>query len=85
MSICCKVCENIRAKSVMQHLENNGLLMDSQHSFRAKCSCKPQLLTLVDELFLGVAKRKQSELAIMDFSKAFGVVPHKHLLEKLQY
>ena len=30
-------------------------------------------------------KGTQYDLAIMDFSKAFDVVPHKGLLEKLQY
>ena len=61
------------------------MLTDCQHGFRTKGSCKRQLLTLVDELLQGVAKGNQYDLAIMDFSKAFDVVPHKYLLEKLQY
>ena len=81
-SICCKVCEHIIAKSIMQHLEDHGLLTDFQHSFRAKRSCKTQLQTLVDELFRGVTNGKQYDIAIMDFSKAFDVVPHKRFPKK---
>ena len=69
----------------MQHLEDHGFLTDLQHCFRAKHFCKTQLVTLVDELLQGVAKGKQYDLAIMDFSRAFLVVPHTHLLKKLQY
>ena len=32
-----------------------------------------------------MAKTKWYDLGIMDFSKAFDVVPHKHHFEKLQY
>ena len=69
----------------MQHLEDHGLLTNCQNSFTAEHSCKAQLLTLDNELLQGVAKRKQYELAIMDLSKAFDVVPLKLLLKKLQY
>ena len=55
-SICYNVYEHIIAKSIMQHLEDHGLLSDSQHGFWTKSSCKTQLLTLVDELLQGVAK-----------------------------
>ena len=44
-SICCKVCEHIIARAIMQHLEDNGLLTDSQHGFRAKRSCETQLIS----------------------------------------
>ena len=82
---CCKVCEHIIAKPIMQHLEDHALLTDSQHDFRAKHSCETKLLTLIDELLQGVAKGKQYDLANMNFSKAFDVVTHKHLLKKFQY
>ena len=78
-SIHCKMCEHLIAKSIMQHIENHGL-MDSL-TLRAKCSCETQLLTLVYKLFYGViTKGKQYDIAIMVFSKAFDVVPHTHLL-----
>ena len=48
-------------------------------------SCETQLLTLVDELLHGVAKGKQYDLVIIDFSKVFYVIPYKHFLEKLDH
>ena len=58
MSICSKACEHIISKSIMQHLEDYALLTDSQHGYRSKHSHETQLLTLVDELLQGGARRK---------------------------
>ena len=69
----------------MQHLEDHGLLTDSQHSFGVKHSCETQLQTLVDGLLHGVAEGKQYDLAMMNFSNAFDVAPYKRLFEKTQY
>ena len=62
-----------------------GFLTDSQHHFRAKHSCEPQLLTLVERILQGLVKGWQFELAIIDFTKAFDVVLHKVSLWKLIY
>ena len=32
-AVCCKLCEHIIAKSIVEHLETNGLLTDLQHGF----------------------------------------------------
>ena len=74
--MCCKVCEHIIIKSIVQYVKDHGLLTDSQHGFRAKCSCE----TTADTswwVIAGSSKVKQYDLAIMDCSK--------HPLEKLQY
>ena len=84
-SVCCKLCEHIVSKSIMEHLDTNSILTDSQHGFRAKRSCETQLLTFVDELHRNLANGSQIDLAILDFSKAFDVVPHDKLLHKLSY
>ena len=72
-SICYNVCEDIIPKSIMQHLEDHGLLIDSNTV--SGQSAHAQLLTLV-KLLQGVATGKQYNLAIMGFSRAFDVVPH---------
>ena len=70
----------------MQHLEDHGLLADTQLMWlQGKALLKTQLQTPIDELLQWVAKGEQYELAIMDLIKAFDVIPHKRLLEKLQY
>ena len=84
-SVCCKLLEHIVAKSVMEHLDVNNIISDSQHGFRAKRSCETQLVTFIDELQRHLAKGMQIDLAILDFSKAFDVVPHSKLLYKLDY
>ena len=69
----------------MDHLEDNRLLSDNQHGFRRKRSCESQLLLFVDELAKSMCSGKQVDVAVMDFSKAFDVVPHKRLLNKLDF
>ena len=84
-AVCCKLCEHIIAKSIMNHLEDNDLLSDNQHGFRKKRSCESQLLMFVDELAREMCDGNQLDVAVMDFSKAFDVVPHQRLLRKLNY
>ena len=84
-SVCCKLCEHAIAKSIMAHLDANNILTDSQHGFRSKRSCQTQLLTFVDELLKSLSAGGQIDLAILDFSKAFDVVPHARLLYKLEF
>ena len=83
-SICYTLCEDVIDKSIMHHLEDHGLLTDSQHSFRTTHTYETQLLQLVVEFLQVVANGKPYDLAIMDFNKAFYVVPHKRLINKLQ-
>ena len=84
-SVCCKLCEHIVARAVMDHLEEEGLLCDNQHGFRKRRSCETQLLQFIDELARSMSNGKQVDVAVMDFSKAFDVVPHKRLSHKLHF
>jgi len=69
--ICCKMLEHIVVSNIMQHLDIYDILTDCQHGFRQRRSCETQLLTLVDELASSLDKRKQHDMAVLDFSKAF--------------
>jgi hypothetical protein len=82
-SICCKLCEHIIARAIIGHLEVNNILSDAQHGFRARRSCETQLTEFVDDLARSMCDGQQIDLAILDFSKAFDVVPHQRLLVKL--
>ena len=66
--------ENVIASQLMGHLNTNNILYDLQHGFRDKRSCETQLLALVHELAHGVNANKQTDMAILDFSKAFDKV-----------
>ena len=77
--------EHVIASQLMGHLNTNNILYDLQHGFQDKCSCGTQLLALVHELAHVVNANKQTDMGILDFSKAFDKVSHKHLLYKLQW
>ena len=60
-----------------------NIFYEFQHDFREKRSCESQLLMLVDDLFKSVYKKKQTDLILLDFSKAFDKVSDKKLALKL--
>lgn len=68
----------------MTQLDSNNILVNSQHGFHWKFSCETQLVTAIEEIATwGLDNGKQTDLIIMDFSKAFDVVPHQRLIRKL--
>jgi hypothetical protein len=83
--ISCKMLEHIIVSNMMKHFDCYDVLTDCQHGFRRRRSCETQLLTLIDELVNSLDKRKQQDLAVLDFSKAFDRVPHQRLLAKLEH
>ena len=84
-SIISKTLEHTVVSQVMQHLDANSILIDSQHGFRNRRSCETQLLQTTDDILQNVNNRKQTYCAILDFSKAFDKVPHQRLKQKLQF
>ena len=81
--ICCKLLEHIVVSNILNHLDHHNILVDCQHGFRAKRSCETQLLSLSHELLDNLHSGIQTDLIILDFSKAFDKVPHRKLLRKL--
>ena len=81
--ILCKVMEHIIASNVVQHLNSNGLMYDLQHGFRERRSCETQLVSLIEDLARKTSQGKQTDLILLDFSKAFDKVNHSKLLMKL--
>ena len=45
-----------------------------QHGFRENRSCETQLITLIDELAKNMQMGKQTDLILLDLSKAFDKV-----------
>jgi hypothetical protein len=79
-----KVLEHKIVSSIMNHLDNHNLLYPLQHGFRSKVSCETQLLTFTQEIFDSMASGKQTDVAVMDFSKAFDKVDNQRLILKLK-
>ncbi len=83
--ICCKLLEHIVRSAVTKHLDAQNLLVNAQHGFRKQRSCETQLLMTTDDLASTIDAGKQTDLILLDFSKAFDKVPHERLLRKLSY
>ena len=80
--ILCKVLEHILASNIVKHL---GLMYDLQHGFREKRSCETQLIMLTEDLARSASVGKQTDIILLDFSKAFNKVNHSKLLWKLHF
>ena len=71
--------------SMITHLERHNILYHLQHGFRHGRSCETQILELTTTLQANLNDRSQTDLIIMDFSKAFDKVSHPKLLAKLDH
>ena len=84
-SICSKTMEHILFHNIMSHLNSNNILIENQHGFRAGHSCATQLLTLTEDILHALDQKKQVDIILLDFAKAFDTVPHQRLLKKLKH
>lgn len=83
-STICKLLEHIILKHITTFLDRERVLSPFQHGFRQGVSTVTQLLELIHELSLSVDHQKQTDLIMLDFSKAFDRVPHLKLLKKVE-
>ena len=67
----------------MDHINTNNILISNQHGYRSGFSCQTQLISLTDDIAYAMDNHYQTDLILLDFSKAFDTVPHR--LAKLQY
>lgn len=81
--VLCKLLEHTVASNVISHLDSNNILYDLQHGFRSKRSCETQLTMLMEDLLKNTIDGQQTDLILLDFSKAFDKVNHEKLLFKL--
>ena len=75
--------EHIVTSNLMGYICNHGILYEKQHGFRKGQSCESQLLELTHDLLNGLHDGKQTDLIVMDFTKAFDKVCHEKLLTTL--
>ena len=67
----------------MSHLEHHNVLTRLNHGFRSGFSGKTQLFTTTHDLLTSFGTGEEVDIAIVDFSKAFDMMPHKKPLHKL--
>jgi len=68
---------------IVEFLEKNELIKDSQHGFRRGSSCMTNLLLFLDRIMQSVDEGLCVDVVFLDLAKAFDKVPHQRLLEKL--
>ena len=83
--IASKLMEHIVTSNIMKHANDHNILYDLQHGFRKHRSCETQLLQFVSDINENLESKQQTDLLIMDFSKAFDKVGHQRLLRKLDF
>jgi len=84
-SICCKLLEHIIYSHMVSHFNSNQILSDIQHGFRQGRSCETQLLLTINDLAKNLDKNLQTDVILLDFSKAFDRVSHSFLIHKLEH
>ena len=79
----CKVLEHVVHSHIMKHFDAHNILTSQQHGFRAAHSCETQLIQTIHDFVTSQNNLTQTDVIIMDFSKALDCVPHNRLLLKL--
>ena len=83
--VSCKIMEHIIYRHIMNHLDPNSILIHYHHGFRPRYSYEMQLITIIESVAGNLDLDQQSYLLLVDFSKAFDTVPHRRLLNKLDF
>ena len=83
-SIIGKLLESIVADYIVDHLNENNLLIDTQHGFRRHRSCLTNLLEFFDFIIREYDINRAVDVVYLDFQKAFDKVPHKRLMLKIR-
>ena len=79
-----KLMENILRDAIVDHLEKNKLINETQHGFRKAKSCVSNLLLYWNELTDYIDKGTPVDVVYLDLQKAFDTVPHKRLIAKIK-
>ena len=80
----CKLMEHIVVSNMRKHFDNHSILTPLQHGFRKNHSCESQLLVTTHDLLKRLDRKETVDISVLDFSKAFDVVPHQRLVSKLR-
>ena len=70
--------------AINKHFDTYDLINDSQHRFSKGKSCLTNLLVSLYDISRMLDEGKDVDIVYLDYAKAFGKVPHKHLIDKLK-
>ena len=77
-----KVFDRVVRARLVNYMETNNLMNNSQHGFRQGRSCLTQLLIHYDYILTEMENGKNVDVVYLDFAKAFGKVDHGVLCHK---
>lgn len=83
-SILCRLLENCIRDVLVDHLEANNLIHETQHGFRKQKSCLTNLLEFFDKVIKLSDAKKPVDIIYLDFAKAFDRVSHPRLISKVK-
>ena len=83
-SVVCKLMESILRDKIVEFLEKNNIIRDSQHGFRNRRSCLTNLLDFLHDIYEMYEEGRAVDIIYLDFQKAFNKVPHRKLLNKVE-
>jgi hypothetical protein len=75
--------EHVVASYLRQVWDKNGWLYEGQHGFRSGYSCESQVIVVCQDIADSLDNGDKIDAIIVDFSKAFDLVPHGLLLTKI--
>ena len=78
-----KILEKLMHKRDYRHLEENNLIYNSQYGFLLRHSCENAVGELLSVIIKGHENNKTTIAVSLDVSKAFDMLSHLVLLEKL--
>ena len=79
-----KLLERIVKDQIVNHLETNNLISNSQHGFRSGRSPQTNLIEYLNTTTKWLDEGKSFDVLYLDFAKAFDVVSHGRLVLKLR-
>lgn len=81
-----KIFEKILHKQLYSYLDGNGLLYSRQYGFKKGCGTEEAVVNVVNNICHGLDNGFKGVAGIFyDFSKAFDLVEHTILIQKLRY
>ena len=79
----CKQMEHVIASYLMQVWDKNKWLYEGQHGFRPGYSCESQVITVCQDIADCMDNGDRIDSIVIDFSKAYDLVPHDRLHMKI--
>lgn len=82
LSIFSKIFEKVLSKRILNFLDSNNVLSDSQHGFRSRKSTLSALCYVINQIYRELDQNKNVMALFIDLTKAFDCVEHTLLLQK---